>query len=102
MLSTPVDDTLIDLSLASQVRELRKPKRWIAGLGFLPARLRAPLLNKFIAMMQYRDVQQDLTIWSRKRYRPHPCLSLSDGEIMPFRAYCAQFYPGTRESAGSC
>ena len=41
MLATPVDGKLIDLSLVSQVREIRNPGRWIAGLGFLPVRLRA-------------------------------------------------------------
>ena len=34
VLATPVDGTLIDLSLASQVKEIRKPKRWVAGMGF--------------------------------------------------------------------
>ena len=94
VLATPVDGTLIDLSLVSQVREIRSPRRWIAGLGFLPPRLRAPVMNKFISVMQQRDVLQDVIIWSRKRYRSRPRLCRSDGEIMPFRAYCSQFYPG--------
>ena len=41
VLATPVDGTLIDLSLVSQVREIRNPKRKILGLGFLPPGLRA-------------------------------------------------------------
>ncbi len=94
VLATPVDGTLIDLSLVSQVREIRNPKRWIAGLGFLPVKLRAPIMNWFIAPQQERDVLQDVVIWSRKRYRSLPRLSRADGEIMTFRAYCAQFYPG--------
>ena len=93
VLATPVDRTLIDLSLVSQVREIRKPRRRIVGLGFLPTRLRATIMNKFVASQQFRDVLQDVTIWSRKQYRPLPRLCLSDGEIMPFRAWCAQFYP---------
>ena len=56
ILATPVDGTLIDVSLVSQVREIRSPKRWIAGLGFLPLKLRAPIMNKFIAAMQHQDV----------------------------------------------
>ena len=74
ILATPVDGTFIDLSMVSQVREIRNPRRWIAGLGFLPLRLRAPIMNKFIASQQYQDVQQDVVIWSRKRYlsRPSP------------------------------
>ena len=98
ILATPVDGTLIDLSLVSQVGEIRAPKRWIAGLGFLPLMLRAPIMNKFIAAQQFGDVQQDVVIWSRKQYRSRPRLCRSDGEIMPFRAYCAQFYPGPRDS----
>ena len=92
VLSTPVDGTLIDLSLVSQVREIRSPKRWISGLGFLPVRLRAPLMNRFIASQQEKDVRRDVIIWSRKRYRSLPRLSRADGEIMEFRRYCAQFY----------
>ena len=99
ILATPVDGTLIDLSLVSQVREIRSPKRWIAGLGFLPPRLRAPIMNKFIAAMQHQDVLQDVAIWSRKRYLSRPRLCRSDGEIIPFRAYCAQFYAGPSDSA---
>ncbi len=98
VLATPVDGTLIDLSLVSQVREIRKPRRWFAGLGFLPPRFRAPLMNKFIASNQNGDVRQDVVIWSRKTYRSRPQLCYSDGEIMSYRAYCAQFYPDARDS----
>ena len=101
VLATPVDGTLIDLSLASQVREIRNPRRWIVGLGFLPVRARAPIMNKIMAYQQYKDVQQDLIIWSRKRYVSRPRLARSDGEIMPFRAYCMQFYPEAGEATSS-
>ncbi len=99
VLATPVDGTLIDLSLVSQVREIRGPKRRIAGLGFLPVKLRAPLMNRFISAQQENDVRQDVNIWSLKRYRPLPRLCRSDGEIMSFRAYCAQFYPAPQDPA---
>lgn len=92
VLATPVDGQLIDLTLASQIREIRNPKHWIAGLGFLPVKLRAPAMNKIISAFQKQDVLQDVAIWSRKRYVARPRLCRSDGEIMPFRAYCAQFY----------
>ena len=101
VLATTVDGTLIDLSLALQVWEIRKPKRWIAGLGILPVRLRAPIMNKIIASQQYKDVQQDVVIWSRKRYQSRPRLCRSDGEIMPYRAYCAQFYPDPHPAAST-
>ena len=98
VLATPVDGTVIDLSLVSQTRETRNPKRRILGLGFLPVRLRTFIMNKINVAMQNRDVQQDAVIWSHKRHRPRPRLCSSDGEIMPYRAYCAQFYPGPSDS----
>ncbi len=98
ILATPVDGNLIDLSLAGQVREISNPRRWILGLGFLPVRLRAPIMNKFMASQQEKDVRQDVVIWSRKQYRSRPRLCRSDGELMPFRAYCAQFYPDPGDS----
>ena len=77
VLATPVDGTLIDLSLVSQVRRIRKPGRWVAGLGFLPTKWRAPVMNRFLSAGQYRDVQQDMVIWSRKQYRSRPLLCRS-------------------------
>lgn len=98
VLATPVDDTFIDLTIISQVREINEPKRKIMGLGFLPVKLRAPIMNKFIILCQKHDVLQDVTIWSRKRYTPRPRLCRSDGEIMPYRIYCTQFYPDPTNS----
>lgn len=100
ILATPVDGTLIDLTVAMQVQDVRNPKRRIAGLGFLPVRLRAPILNKFLAPLQHRDVRQDVTVWTRKQFRPRPRLSRADGEIMTYRTYCAQFYPEPRSVDG--
>jgi hypothetical protein len=100
VLATPVDGTLIDLTLVSQVREIRSPRRRFVGLGFLPVGWRAPIFNRFMAAQQKGDVLQDVAIWSRKRYRSRPRLCRSDGEIMPFRAYCAQFYPEPQDRSG--
>ena len=99
VLATPVDGTLIDLSLVSQVREIRNPKRAILGLGFLQVGMRAPLMNRFMASQQKEDVRQDVVIWSSKQYTSRPRLCRSDGRIMPFRYYCAQFYPDPSDSA---
>jgi len=89
----PVDGTVIDLSLASQVREIRKPKRPVVGLGFLPPAARAPIMNRFLMPQQRYEVVQDVGIWSRKHYLSRPRLNRADGEIATFRDYCAQFYP---------
>ena len=99
VLATPVDGTLVDLTLVSQVFEIRKPRRLFVGLGFLPVSLRVLLMKKFIAAQQYDDVLQDIVIWSRKRFVPRPRLCRSDGKIMPYREYCAQFYPDPRDPA---
>ena len=93
VLATPVDGTLIEMVLVGQVREMRRPKRLIIGLGFVPLFLRARLMNKIMLAAQKRDVLQDVQIWSRKQYRSRPRLCGSDGEIGPFRRYCKQFYP---------
>ena len=97
VLATPVDGALIDMTLVSQVREIRKPRRRIIGLGLLPVSWRARIMNRFIASQQRDDVLQDVVIWSRKQYVSRPRLCRSDGKIMPFRYYCAQFYPDPRE-----
>ena len=100
ILATPVDGTIIELSVVSQTGEIRGPNRWIAGLGFLPVRLRAPIMNRIMASFERRDVLQDVPIWSAKSYRSRPRLARSDGEIMRYRAYCSQFYPDLPATAG--
>ena len=99
VLATPVDGRLIDLVLVSQVRDIRKPKRLIAGLGFLPVKLRTRIMNKILMTTQKRDVLQDVVVWGRKEYRPHPRLRRSDGAIGKYRRYCSQFYPHGHNSA---
>ena len=93
VLATPVDGTLVDLVLVGQVRELRRPKRPIVGLRFLPLGLRGRIMNQLILHYQRRDVLRDVAIWRRKRFRPRPRLCRSDGEIGTYRRYCRQFYP---------
>ena len=100
VLATPVDGKHIELVLVGQLRELRKPKRPIIGMRFIPVGLRTQLMRKIIASVQKRDVQQDVKVWSRKRYRPNPRLCRSDGEVAVFRNYCKQFYPDRRSDGG--
>ena len=92
VLATPVDGALIDFTLVSQLRQLRKPSRPIVGLRFLPVSLRTKVMNMAMLTFQIHDVRQDEAIWSRKRYRPSPSLCRSDGEIGKYRRYCRQFY----------
>ena len=101
VLATPVDGTFIDLVLVGQVRDIRKPKRLISGLGFLPVTLRTRIVSRILISAQVQDVLQDVAIWGRKRYRPHPRLCRSDGAIGRYRCYCRQFYPYDGDSGGS-
>ena len=103
VLATPIDGEVVEMTLVSQVRRLTRPRRPIVGLRFLPPRLRTRVMNKIIIAAQKRDVLQDVVIWGRKRYLPHPQLCRSDGPIGKFRRYCEQFYPdgqvGSRNEA---
>ena len=96
ILATPVDGTLMDMTLAGQVREIRRPRRPIAGLSFLPVRMRTALMSRLWSMQQRRDVLQDVEIWRRKKWRVRPRLSRADGPIGQYRHYCRQFYPSGR------
>ena len=101
VLATPIDGTNVEVTLFSQVKEITSPRRLLVGLGFLPKKFRAPLMNKFIAAYQIQDVKKDVIIWNRKKYRSRPRLFRLDGDIMPFRKYCEQFYPSTKIAAST-
>ena len=88
-----MDGTLLDLVLVSQLREIRKPRRFITGLGFLPGKLRQKSMNQILLSQQKRDVIQDVVIWEGKRFRTPPRLCRADGPIGTYRRYCRQFYP---------
>ncbi|MCY3766826.1 MAG: Rieske 2Fe-2S domain-containing protein [Gemmatimonadetes bacterium] len=93
VLPIPVDGAVIDLVLAGQLMEIRKPGRFITGLGFLPMKLRQRLMNHILLGQQKRDVLQDVVIWEKKRHRSPPRLCRADGPIGTYRRYCRQFYP---------
>ena len=93
VLVTPIDGEVVDLTLVSQLRQLTRPKRPIVGVRFLPPGLRTRVMNKIIMAAQKQDVLQDVVLWIRKSYLPHPRLCRSDGPIGKFRRYCEQFYP---------
>ena len=96
VLATPVDGTHIELTLATQTYEIRKPKRFITGLGFLPVSLRHKLRSRIALREERRYVMQDVVIWQRKRYQSPPRLCRADGPIGKYRLYCRQFYPELR------
>ena len=100
VLATPLDDGMVEVTLAGQVREIRKPRRAITGLRFIPLKFRHRVMNQILLGQQKRDVLQDVTIWEKKRYRSPPRLCRSDGPIGAYRRYSRQFYPKARAEAG--
>ena len=94
VLATPVDGARVAVTLATQVREFRRPGRFITGLGFLPVWLRHRVMGRLALSEERRYVLQDVVIWERKRYQSPPRLSRADGPIGKYRLYCRQFYPG--------
>lgn len=96
VLSTPVDGTFIDLTLASRVGDMRRPKRAAFGFRFLPLRARVDVMNRLVLAKEAGYVSEDVLIWRRKRYLPHPRLNRADGEILAYRRYCDQFYGNER------
>ncbi len=101
VLPTPVDGTFLDLVLVSQLREIRKPRRFISGLGFLPMRFRNRLMNQIMVSNQKKDVLQDVVIWEKKQFSSPPRLSKADGPIGAYRRYCRQFYPDAPSSSSA-
>ena len=99
VLSTPVDGTFVEMTLVTQVRRIRRPGRFLAGLGFLPGRLRHGLMSRLLLAEEKRYVMQDVVIWERERYRSPPRLCRADGPIGKYRLYCRQFYPELQPAA---
>ncbi len=99
VLTTPLANGIVEVTLASQVREIRRPRRAITGLRFMPLKYRHRVMNQILLSQQKRDVLQDVTIWEKKRYRSPPRLCRADGPIGAYRRYCRQFYPKARTEA---
>ena len=74
ILATPVDGTFIDLVLAGQVREIRKPKRPIAGLGILTGEV------------AHQDHEQDLDFYAKAGCSPG-CRDLGAEEVPASSAF---------------
>ena len=80
VLATPIDGNVVEMVLVSQVKRIRKPKRPIIGMRFLPSGLRTWLMSKIIIAAQKRDVLMDVVIWGRKHCAPSPPVRLGRGD----------------------
>lgn len=97
ILSTPLDDTDVQMVIALQIKRWEPGQKWPATL--LLKCLPPGLLPRFFVARVKHDVRQDIAVWRSKRYQPLPILSRADGEIMTYRKYCEQFYPEVDETA---
>ena len=93
VLATPIDGEFIEITLVSQVRQLRNPKGLTSGLRIFPLRFRTRIMNKILIASQKHDVMQDVVIWRNQKHRSRPKLCSGDGAIGKYRHYCKQFYP---------
>ena len=100
ILSTPIDGTSVDMTIASQVGGMERPKGLGIGLRLLPLPVRLDLMNRMTLRMETGYVKEDVLIWSRKRYLTRPRLNQADGEVLAYRRYCEQFYEGLDEDHG--
>ncbi|MDE0158900.1 MAG: Rieske 2Fe-2S domain-containing protein [Candidatus Dadabacteria bacterium] len=93
VLTTPIDGKFVEMTLVSQMRQLRNPKGLGLGLRLFPTGIRTRIMNKILIASQEHDVMQDVVIWSNLRHRSRPKLCSADSDIGKYRRYCRQFYP---------
>ena len=102
VLATPIDGEYIEFTLFTQVREDRRPRRFIVGLGFLPGRLRGELFGRALIREERRFVLQDVIIWEKKRYRAPPRLCRTDGPDRQIPPVLPPVLCGTGHREGRC
>lgn len=79
VLSTPIDEENVDLVIAGTTHR---------RLGLL-----APLARRIAHKIVCSEVDQDLDVWTHKRYHESPALAKGDGPVAEYRRYVRQFYP---------
>jgi hypothetical protein len=75
VLPAPIDAERIDLVLA------------VAGHG-----VRGRLACGPVFRIVRREVEQDIAVWTTRRYLPRPALAKGDGPIAEYRRWASQFY----------
>lgn len=90
VLPTPTDGEHIDLRLASCVRAIKGPLR------YLPRRLLDWVVGRLVQRHYLADVSQDLAIWENKAYVHPPRLADGDGPVGRYRTWTRQFYAAER------
>ncbi|MBC7171337.1 MAG: hypothetical protein H5U40_02860, partial [Polyangiaceae bacterium] len=84
VLPTPVDAETVHLRVAAAMRPFPLPSPLMR------------LVHRFVLEAFSRDVEDDIPLWSKKRYIERPLLAPGDGPIATYRRYAEQFYAPRR------
>ena len=75
----PRDDEYVDLIIGASTKK---------GLGPISAYARR-IAHKIVC----KEVEEDLDVWTYKKFVEQPPLAKSDGPVAVYRRYVKQFYP---------
>ena len=92
VLATPLGVDQIVLRIGLSLRDFRASPRLPASLRYLPRVMTDGLLARALLRVYRSEVEQDLEIWTHKRYVDRPLLATGDGPVGPYRRWVKQFY----------
>ncbi len=79
VLPVPIDEEQIHLRLACMTSH--------------PSTAASYVLREIVARAFWAEVEEDIPVWTRKRYLPTPALAPGDGPVALYRRWAEQFYP---------
>ncbi len=98
VLSTPVQEGRLTLTLAIRMKHVERPSKVHPLLALLPKALVHYILPRASFRAYVHDVKQDFEIWENKAYVSPPALAKGDGPVGRYRTWCKQFYPQKEQS----
>lgn len=79
VLPVPIDEEHIHLRLACMTSHRWRPVNLV--------------LREVIARAFWAEVEEDIPVWTRKKYLEKPALAPGDGPVTEYRRWASQFYP---------
>lgn len=89
ILTTPIDASSVDVTLAATVRLANHP---LGSAGILRRSLMQRVLGKGVLEAVSFELHRDKKIWTNKTYLERPGLCAADGPIGKYRKWARQFY----------
>ena len=96
-LATPTEENELEVEIVTQFRETELPNDAPTIVRLLPSALRRALFRRIIMYKANAEFCQDTEIWNNKASVERPKLSAAERDVMMYRRYCRQFYPGFPE-----